>query len=61
MISLWRKKQNTTHKRDQICGYQRWEKKMTVRRYKIPVIRKISMKDVIYNMMTTVNIVAQNK
>ena len=34
---------------------------MTVRRYKIPVIRKISMKDVIYNMMTTVNIVTQNK
>ena len=34
---------------------------MTVKRYKIAVMRNVSMKDVIYNMMTIVNIVAQNK
>ena len=34
---------------------------MTVKRYKTPVIRKISMKDITYNMMTIVHIVAWNK
>ena len=54
---LYLKNKQTHRKRDQICGYQRWDGKwlMVVKRYKLPVIRKISTRDVNYNMINIIN------
>lgn len=43
-----------------MCGYQRWwvgrrSWRKVVQRYKLPVTREISTRNVIYNMMTTIN------
>ena len=51
------KKQKKPHSyKEQIGGCQRWAKCVTiVKRYKIPVIRKINPGDVLYSMVTIVN------
>ena len=64
MESYKRKEQkNQTHrKRDQTCGYQRQRgggrgncKKM-IKRYKLQLIRYLSTREVMYNMMITPNV-----
>ena len=57
---LYFKKKQTHRKRDQICCYQRqevgvggnWMK--AVKRYKLPVIRYISTRDIMYNMINII-------
>lgn len=42
------------------CGYQRvGGRRKVVKRYKYPVIQKLNIRDVMYDMLTTANITIQ--